>query len=279
MNHPRYRQTDLLRYLANMLPIKKTESNPNELPHVHRSPETIPLQWSSSARTHVGFVRSTNEDAFLDAREQNLWVVADGMGGHSRGDQASQSIVSNLLSFQPIDDLTQNIENIEVRLFAANKTCRDMVKGKVIGSTVAALFIFEPFCFFIWAGDSRIYRMREGELEQMTEDHSLVQEMCALGELTPEEAENHPSSNIITRAIGVHDKLRIEVQYATLQPGDRFLLCSDGLYKDIHRKEIEDLLKSGATANQAVNQLVDLALERGGTDNVTAIVTQAQYAF
>ncbi len=119
--------------------------------------------------------------------------------------------------------------------------------------------------------------MRDGQLEQMTEDHSLVQEMCSLGELTPEEAEKHPSSNIITRAVGVHDKLSLEIQYTTIKPGDRYLLCSDGLYKDMHIDEIERLLRSGATANQAVNQLVDLALERGGTDNVTAIVTQAQF--
>jgi len=249
-------------------------------PLVDPSPEqardTSPLGWTSAARSHVGFVRSANEDAFLDAREQGLWVVADGMGGHSRGDQASQAVVNNLVSFARAEDLTQNIDNLESRLLEANKVCRSMVRGKVIGSTVAALFAFDPFCFFLWAGDSRIYRLRDGELKQMTEDHSLVQEMCALGELTPEEAEHHPSSNIITRAVGVHDKLRVEMQYTAVHPGDRYLLCSDGLYKDLHTDEIHTLLADGP-AQHAVNQLVNLALERGGSDNVTAIVTQAEY--
>ena len=211
---------------------------PIVIPEPDSKRDTTPLDWLSSARTNVGFVRSANEDAFLDAREEGLWVVADGMGGHSRGDQASQAVVNSLVSFKRSHDLTQNIENIENRLLAANRACRAMVRGKVIGSTVAAMFAFDPFCFFLWAGDSRIYRLRDGQMNQMTEDHSLVQEMCALGELTPEEAEHHPSSNIITRAVGVHDRLRIEMQYTTVHPGDRYLLCSDGLYKDMEKDEI-----------------------------------------
>ncbi len=256
---------------------KDSEIPPSLIPEPDGAVDTSPLAWTSCARTHIGFVRTANEDAFLDVREQCLWVVADGMGGHSRGDQASQAVVNSLISFIRSQDLTQNIENIESRLLAANRACRKMVQGKVIGSTVAAMFAFDPFCFFLWAGDSRIYRLRDNQLSQMTEDHSLVQEMCALGEITPEQAEHHPSSNIITRAVGVHDKLRIEVQYTTVHPGDRYLLCSDGLYKDISAQEIGELMNSGVTAHQAVNSLVDLALERGGTDNVTAIVVQAEY--
>lgn len=249
---------------------------PLSVPDPEKVRENTPLAWSSSAKTHVGFVRSGNEDAFLDAREQGLWVVADGMGGHSRGDQASQAVVNSLVEFNRSHDLSRNIDNLEARLLQANQVCRSMVRGKVIGSTVVALFAFDPFCFFLWAGDSRIYRLRDGELKQMTEDHSLVQEMCALGELTPEEAENHPSSNIITRAVGVHDKLRVEMQYTTVHPGDRYLLCSDGLYKDLNATEIHKLLANGP-AEHAVNSLVDLALDRGGSDNVTAIVVQAEY--
>lgn len=254
----------------------KIDHPPIAVPEPDRQRDAVPLAWTSSARTHVGFVRSGNEDAFLDAREEGLWVVADGMGGHSRGDQASQAVVNALVTFKRSHDLTQNIENLEARLLKANKQCRAMIKGKVIGSTVAALFAFDPFCFFLWAGDSRIYRLRDGVMSQMTEDHSLVQEMCALGEITPEEAEHHPSSNIITRAVGVHDKLRLEMQYTTVHPGDRYLLCSDGLYKDLKRDEIKALLENGP-ADYAVNRLVDLALERGGSDNVTAIVLQAEH--
>ena len=259
------------------MPTDKSKLNDLSSSSLSHNKVQNPLSWTSSARSHVGFVRSANEDSFLDAREQNLWVVADGMGGHSRGDQASQAIIRHLIDFEGSDDINENIENLEARLIDANHECRSMIKGKIIGSTVAALFVLEPFCFFLWVGDSRIYRLRGNTLEQMTEDHSLVQELCTLGELTPEEAEHHPSSNIITRAIGVHDKLRIEVQYATMEPGDRYLICSDGLYKDVHHSEIQELLANAISAHQSVNNLVNLALERGGKDNVTAIVAQAEF--
>ena len=236
-----------------------------------------PLTWQSSALSHVGRVRSTNEDSFLDAREQGLWVVADGMGGHSAGDVASQTVIENLLDFTRRDDLPANIDNLEDRLFTANGDCRRNSTGKkVMGSTVAMLFAYDPFCFFMWVGDSRIYRLRNGELTQVTEDHSLVQEMRALGEITAEEAAVHPSSNIITRAIGVRDELYIDIEYSTVEPGDRFMVCSDGLYKDIRDHELCELLNSDIPVEQATRNLVNTALERGGSDNITVIVVQAE---
>ncbi len=228
--------------------------------------------------THVGRVRTTNEDSYLDAREQGLWVVADGMGGHSGGDIASQTVIENLLGFSRREDLPANIDNLEDRLFTSNTSCRKYSQGKkVMGSTVAMLFAYDPFCFFMWVGDSRIYRLREGQLTQVTEDHSLVQEMCALGEISAEEAAVHPSSNIITRAIGVREELFVDIEYSTVEPGDRFLLCSDGLYKDIRDNEIRDLLNTKVPVEQATKKLVSTALERGGGDNITVIVVQAEY--
>ncbi|OED40768.1 hypothetical protein AB833_11590 [Chromatiales bacterium (ex Bugula neritina AB1)] len=234
------------------------------------------LQWHSAALSELGYVRSVNEDALLDAREQSLWVVADGMGGHSFGDEASQTIVDQLISFQRSDNMAESITDIEKRLTQANTICRDKSQGQVMGSTVVALFVHEPYCFFIWAGDSRIYRLRDSRLEQMTEDHSYVQELVTLGEIRREDMEKHPSSNIITRAIGVHDELQLENQHTLIESGDRFLICSDGLFKDLEHDEIAKGL-SHTTVEESVQSLVDLSLERGGRDNTTAIVVQAEF--
>lgn len=221
-------------------------------------------------------MRRANEDSFLDARENGLWVVADGMGGHSRGDLASQTIIRQLVDFTPGQDAEASVKDLQERLRAANRTCRDKRRGDVIGSTVAVLLSQGGLCYFLWAGDSRIYRLREEKLEQITEDHSLVQELYKRGEITAEEVDNHPSSNVITRAVGVHDTLVVDVLEAPVKPGDRFLVCSDGLFKDVNTEEIKSCL-SAPTPNQALRDLVKQALARGGTDNVTGIVVQAAY--
>lgn len=229
--------------------------------------------WFSCAATDVGHVRKVNEDSFLDAREQGLWVVADGMGGHSRGDRASQSIIEALHTFKAGAEAMPNVEDLLSRLSNANTTCRELAEGKVMGSTVAALHVHENAAYVLWAGDSRIYRHRAGEFSQLTDDHSLVQELHRLGELTADEAENHPSANVITRAIGVAEDIEIQVRKVDVQPGDRFLICSDGLFKDVKPAEVDNNLAL-PSPRQALDQLVKLALRRGGTDNVTAIVVQ-----
>ncbi len=232
------------------------------------------LQWTSCAASDVGHMRRANEDSFMDARENGLWVVADGMGGHSRGDFASQCIIEHLVDFETGPTPEASIKDLQRRLYNANKVCRAKAQGDVVGSTVAILMTQDSMSYFLWAGDSRIYRLRAGELEQITEDHSLVQELCNMGEITAEEAENHPSSNVITRAVGVHERLNVEVLESPVLPGDRFLLCSDGLFKDVKVDEVKARL-SAPTPQQALRDLVTQALARGGTDNVTAIVAQA----
>ena len=237
------------------------------------APDAGHPDWFSCAETNLGHVRKINEDAFLDAREQGLWVVADGMGGHSRGDRASQSIIEALQSFKAGSVAMESVEDLLRRLNDANTNCRKMAEGSVMGSTVAALYLHERSAFILWAGDSRIYRHRNGEFSQLTDDHSLVQELHRLGELTADEAENHPSSNVITRAIGVADNIDIQVRQVDVQPGDRFLVCSDGLFKDVKAHEVDNNLAL-PSPRQALHQLVKLALRRGGTDNVTAVVVQ-----
>lgn len=229
--------------------------------------------WFSCATTTVGHVRKINEDAFLDARESSLWVVADGMGGHSRGDRASQAIVEKLQDFSPTVSARDNLDAIVERLSSANDYCRQAADGQVMGSTVAALHLQQSTAYLVWCGDSRIYRFRDGSMEQLTEDHSLVQELARLGELSPDEAENHPSSNVITRAIGVSDELDVQIRQLELLPGDRFLVCSDGMFKDVAFGEVAERLSLPAPS-QALDALVEIALRRGGTDNVTGIVVQ-----
>ena len=230
--------------------------------------------WFSSARTDVGHVRKANEDSFLDAQEQGLWVVADGMGGHSRGDRASQSIIEKLHDFTASKNADHDLDEILKRLDRANRQCREESAGQgSMGSTVAALYVYGPEAYVIWAGDSRIYRFREPDFIQLTDDHSLVQELYRLGELEADEIENHPSSNVITRAVGVHDTLEPQVRKIKVQPGDRYLLCSDGLFKDVTAEELKERMTQFGP-DQAADAMRSLALRRGGTDNTTAIVVQ-----
>lgn len=232
------------------------------------------LQWRSTAATELGFVRTVNEDAHLDARENSLWVVADGMGGHSFGDEASRAIIDQLIGFSPSEKLKSSVQDIQRRLEEANTICRQRGQGQVMGSTVAALYVQDPYCFFLWVGDSRIYRFRGNTLEQMTEDHSFVQELVTMGEIRKEDMENHPSAHIITRAVGVNDDLQLAVDHSLALPGDRYLICSDGLYKDVIEDEIADAMRK-ISIDDALKTLVDLALQRGGRDNTTAIIVQA----
>lgn len=258
--------SDQPRYTASMA--ETTNTTPSSA-----SIQMSPKKLFSCAATHIGHVRKINEDAFLDAREQNLWVVADGMGGHSRGDRASQTIIEQLQAFQAKATAQESVDDLLARINAANTICRQLAQGKVMGSTVAALYLHDDEAYILWAGDSRVYRHRRGEFAQLSDDHSLVQELHRLGELTAEEAENHPSANVITRAVGVSDDVDVQVRKVNVRAGDRFLLCSDGMFKDVKPSEVSANLAL-SSPRQAMDRMVKLALKRGGTDNVTAVVLQ-----
>ncbi|TGD72645.1 serine/threonine-protein phosphatase [Mangrovimicrobium sediminis] len=235
---------------------------------------TTGIAWHSASRTHVGRVRHINEDAFLDAPERRLWVVADGMGGLNRGDFASKAVVREFGNFTRGHTVADCLRDIEARMAAVNDTCRTAFRGKRSGSTVAAMLVFGDHAFFLWAGDSRIYRWRGHTVEQVTEDHTVAQEKHARGELTPEERDTHASVNVLTRAVGAHRQLKLDVCYHRVEPGDRYLLCSDGLYRHMALPEVASLLHRG-TPLQVAENLIDLALDRGGHDNITAIVVEA----
>jgi protein phosphatase len=229
-------------------------------------------QWVSSAVTDVGNVRKVNEDAILDRSQQGLWVVADGMGGHEAGDVASSSIVAALGSLGDFDKPSAFVDAVEDALLDVNRRLFAMSAedGKVIGSTVAALLALPGHCLCMWAGDSRVYRLRNFELTELTTDHSEVEELIAEGSLAREDAAGYPGENIITRAVGGEDDLYLEVRLFELGHKDRMLLCSDGLYKDVSFEEIREILSDGSIAT-AVRRLLDLAKSRRCSDNTSVI--------
>lgn len=235
------------------------------------------LSWVSTAITDIGKMRKLNEDSMLDQPEIGLWVVADGMGGHSAGDVASQMIVSSLSKISEGIELKQIINDIEDRLIEVNRSlidkADDLQKRTTIGSTVVVMLGYDKYCIYIWAGDSRLYRLRDGDLRQMTTDHSQVELYVQKGLISREEAAIHPHGNMITRAVGATDDLYLDMDIQEMQANDRYLLCSDGLTKHVSDSEIEDILANG-THEQSCKTLIDLTLERGATDNVTAIVVE-----
>lgn len=232
------------------------------------------IAWQSASHTDVGRVRHINEDAFLDSAEQRLWVVADGMGGQSRGDYASSAVVAQLGAFPRQKSVLANLQDMESRLQVAHEKCQTAFRKHRPGTTVVAMHAHGSYCFLLWAGDSRVYRLREQQLEQLTRDHSQAQEKFARGEITEEELENHHSAHVLTRSVGAHKNLRLDMEYSPVQAGDRYLLCSDGLSGPLEFEDIRAALGQGSP-EQACQSLVDVALKKGGPDNITAVVVEA----
>ena len=238
---------------------------------------TSQFRWTSAARTDVGLVREVNEDACLDQPDRGVWAVADGMGGHAVGDVASRLVVTTLGGIEPRDSLGHVVADARVRLIEANHLLRlEAATRQVqrIGCTVVVLMACDRQCGFLWAGDSRIYRCRQGRLQLLTRDHSQVEQMKSMGQLTEEEALHHPALHLITRAVGATDRLDLDEDTVDVADGDVFLLCSDGLSNELSAHEILETL-ARLDCREASDVLVDLALERGGRDNISAVVVRA----
>ena len=233
------------------------------------------LSWHSYGITNVGKIREYNEDSLLQRSEAGMWAVADGMGGHHAGDVASQMIVNTLDKIHQGQPLDRFIDDIENRLILVNekliKKADESYIPITIGSTVAIMVAYSRFCVYLWAGDSRLYRQRDGELRQLTTDHSQVQHYIELGLINPEEATKHPHRNIITRAVGATKKFFLDMDIQEMRRGDRYLLCSDGLTKHVVDAELADILYDGST-ERICWELIELTLLRGASDNVTAII-------
>ena len=232
-----------------------------------------PIKWTSSACTDVGAVRELNEDAYLERPDLGLWLVADGMGGHFAGDVASQMVVSAMDGLEAPRSLSEFAQIIEHRLVETNTRLREYAEREethTIGSTVVALLIYREHAVCMWAGDSRMYRLRGGDLQQISQDHALVEELVERGVLTPEQAVDHPHGNLVTRAVGAADQLFIDVEIIPVQPGDLFILCSDGLEKEIVEEEVSIPARDGDPSLLS-RALLERALAYGPRDNVTVI--------
>ena len=235
---------------------------------------------TSHAQSHRGTVRKINEDAFLELPHNGVWVVADGMGGHSAGDVASQLIIDTVQrvveSTKPQDLNCQVLTNA---LKAANEELlyisKNQLEGKLAGSTVVILFIKGSHGYMLWAGDSRGYLLRDQKLSQVTKDHSQVNDMVDEGVLRKEDAEHHPLANVITRAVGVNKDLDVEIKEVDLNHNDIFLLCSDGLNKEVSDTEIQHALQSGSIIDSGM-ALLHASLVRNARDNVTCILVKNQ---
>jgi type VI secretion system protein ImpM len=236
------------------------------------------IQWYSCARSTVGKRRKLNEDAYLERPEIGLWAVADGMGGHSAGDVASNAAVDALGTLAASGNLETLTACAAECLHSVNADLLAMADGRggdqIIGTTVVTMLAAGERCASIWAGDSRLYCYRDGELSQLTEDHSLVAEMSRQGVFEPGEFAESGAENIVTRALGAHPELLIDTITFEARVGDIYLLCSDGLIRELDNREIADILNDGG-CDKSSQRLIDLALERGARDNVTVVVIHA----
>lgn len=230
------------------------------------------MRFLSAGTTHVGLKRQHNEDALLDARDRALWAVADGMGGHEAGDVAAKMVVDRLGQDLSEGSVEDRLERASVILEKVNDELVAMAqeggKSGTIGTTVVGLVLDDAKFGVFWAGDSRAYRVRDGAIAQLTRDHSLVQDLVEAGMLAIEDAEHHPDANVVTRAVGAKETLKVATRIGDAQSNDIFVIASDGLTKVVEKFEILDIVTS-RNPMQAVDALLDLTLQRGAPDNVT----------
>lgn len=243
--------------------------------------------------TDIGIVRSNNQDAvhsyFSTSRSADerpdfgLFLVADGMGGHHDGEKASsltgrivaQQVLSTILLPHMSGD-TENQPPITEALTAAIEKANTEVKKQVPdgGTTVTSAIVIGDLAYIAHVGDSRIYLLTRDHIEQLTRDHSLVQRLIELDQLTPAEAAEHPNKNMLYRALGQNETIEVDTLTRRLPPKSRLLLCSDGLWNQVEETDIIEIVKQTPNPQEACNKLVALANKRGGVDNVTVILLQ-----
>lgn len=228
----------------------------------------------SIARTHVGHRRQINEDRILDCPERGLWAVADGMGGHRGGDVAAEIVIAALREVSAMTDKPSH-RCIESALRRANQRIRAhaLSAGGIIGSTVVVLHMVGDRARLLWVGDSRGYRIRADRFEQLTRDHSLVQELMDAGAISSEMAATHPQANVVTRALGVDAEVEIETRTFQALPSDILLLCSDGLSRSLDADVHASADLPSATL---ADRLLETALRRDGSDNISFVLVQAK---
>lgn len=228
-------------------------------------------------KTHKGMVRANNQDSLLVA--EKLYGVADGMGGHRGGETASRLAAETVIS--ALKDKTPDEKLLRLAVEAANRriyeTAAENENLQGMGTTLTFLWEDGEKAFIAHVGDSRAYRLREGKLEQLTLDHSMVAELLRSNVITAEMAKTHPYRNIITRAVGIDPVVEADIVQTDIRPGDRFLMCSDGLYNMVEDAVILETMTE-LDDEKAADKLMELALNNGGTDNISIVICQSEVA-
>lgn len=232
----------------------------------------------------IGLIRDHNEDVWAAYPDQGLFILADGMGGHVAGEIAARNSVQYLYELvkkwrptkqtspeEMVSFFRDSLSKVNENIYQKGKN-EPSLTG--MGTTICALYFFQKYAFVVHVGDSRIYRLRKGRLEQLTEDHSLVAELVSLGAMKFEEGKSFPYKHILTRAIGTHPSVEPSVSYLAVRPDDCFLLCSDGLTNYVDDTEIESILDYSSSLEERGRSLVNLANKHGGGDNITLILVK-----
>jgi protein phosphatase len=232
------------------------------------------IRLASAAATDVGRVRTLNEDSYLVA--ERLFAVADGMGGHRGGEVASADALAAFRGavIEPtVDDLVGAVATANRAVFDRSLSDPELAG---MGTTLCAIGLVDTDdgerIAVVNVGDSRVYLLHDDEFIQLSEDHSLVEEMVRDGQLTPDEAADHPRRNVLTRALGVDAEVNVDSWSVEPHPRDRFLLCSDGLFNELHDDQISAVLRRLSAPGEAARELVRLATEAGGRDNITVVL-------
>lgn len=223
----------------------------------------------SLARSHIGSVRPINEDRVLNLSDRGLWAVADGMGGHAMGDIAAQAVVTTLTEFAARD---LSADRLAAAVAEANRRVVELGReaNRQCGSTVAGVWLRGSDATVFWAGDSRVYRHREGRATLLTHDHRVVQDLVDAGIIDAAAARYHPRAAVITRAVGAGPVLELATRVERAVPGDTFLICSDGLSDLVDDTLVEAALAIGDEG--VADRLLEAALSAGGTDNISFVL-------
>jgi serine/threonine protein phosphatase PrpC len=276
-------------------PTATTARVPKPRPSEHARPATDqvappPLRRTGYGLTDLGRKRASNEDAFFVDDELGLYIVADGMGGHAAGEVASREAVDTLYGMvkRGIGDLHELVEPLaEADARAACRLMESAVQAATyfvysiaeidrdksgMGTTISALLVLGDYAVTAQVGDSRVYRVHDGVVEQLTEDHTLIAWQLKQGLITPQEALRSPHKNVITRAVGNREYVQVDTRCIPLTPGIRFLLCSDGLHGYIKEEDIPTIVELGG--RPSVQKFIAIANERGGKDNITAVLVE-----
>lgn len=235
------------------------------------------MRWSGCCRTDVGSERTINEDSYTERPESGLWAVADGMGGHEAGDYASKTVSEALATGFVPERLAESVEAVESIIEDVNlRIWREAQRRRqTIGTTVAVLLTRDQHCVACWVGDSRIYLYRDARLTPVTVDHTEYEALRAAPAAGAGSPDEQQGTDVLTRAVGVRERVYVDYEYVQARPGDIFLLCSDGLNKELDDAEIESLLGQASGIEAAADALMAAALARLGRDNITLALARS----